>query len=155
MNIQINPNPYVLPEGVDKFNYREVPNFWNGTHPLDAELKALSALVPMTGEADGAAVEVFRLAQNLYFDLWNNGAGNESRWNVRSQFAVAAMDAFSSIKGANIDLELNHRLCKVLLSMDVEEYFPINETETQYLVEVFMTDVVYYVTQYIKLNEQH
>lgn len=52
-------------------------SYWKNNGRHEEASNNLQALVPAQGEAKkGSPLELFRVAGNAYYDLWNNGMGN-------------------------------------------------------------------------------
>lgn len=83
---------------------RDMPeqSYWNHNGRHEEASKNLQALVPAKGEATlGSPIELFRLAANCYYDLYNNGMCNapqrltpliEALENYRSKGILATQD---------------------------------------------------------------
>lgn len=143
-----------MPAGAEIFNYQEHVNFWNSDHPLAAEAKKLSQKVPMSGESDEPVIEVFRLAQNLYYDLYNNGGGNQCRFDIYDEFKAAVNNAFGNaamfdapVPCEDGSIHIMSTFHDVWMSMSHKSWFPKNEANTLLLAEKFMTEVVYYASE--------
>jgi len=54
--------------------------YWNRKGLFQSTVSDIQDLVPSQGESDKPLIEIFRLLQNAYYDLYNNGGGNEIRW---------------------------------------------------------------------------
>ena len=58
-------------------------SYWNGTGTHQALIDSLRALIPVSGSVPhvrrNRALERFRRASNVYYDIFNNGLCNRSR----------------------------------------------------------------------------
>ncbi|WP_425263299.1 hypothetical protein [Vibrio owensii] len=73
--------------------YRKVLTGWTNTG-LYAELNnAIDELIPKTGKSDLEAVNAFMVVNEMYYDHFNNGGGNEGRWGNNVEFRKHLKDA--------------------------------------------------------------
>ena len=116
-------------------------SFWCDNHPLTAVSDKLISQIPRHGEAKNKNIEVLRLANNCYRDLYNNGGGNEGRWEVREQLVSAASEALNE-EACNAVIKSFDQLTKKMTT----RWFPRKEERRAYqAMEVFMTNVTYAV----------
>lgn len=69
-----------------------ISTYWNSKGSFPKLVEKLGALVPRTGSIPGnknPALEKFRVAQNCYYDLYNNGLCNRKR-EFRNVFGFAS-----------------------------------------------------------------
>lgn len=55
-------------------------SYWEGKGKYQEEIKLLRSLIPSRGKCDNPSLEVFCVVQGAYYDAYNNGACNPSRW---------------------------------------------------------------------------
>jgi len=145
-----------MPAGMDVYNYQKAKNFWWGDNALQAEFDALKSLVPFSGNADEPEIDMFRLAHNLYYDLYNNGGGHDHRFDIGSSLNSVVNAVFNNFNGSGHEkagVRILMAFHDVWMSMDRTEWFPKNDQATQLLVEVFMTEVVYAASEHRKLSQ--
>ncbi len=51
-------------------------SYWSSNGKYQADADQISKDVPAEGHAQNVAVELFRCAQNVYYEIYNNGGGN-------------------------------------------------------------------------------
>jgi len=51
-------------------------SYWNENGLYQAQSDQISKDVPASGHAQNVAVELYRCAQNVYYEIYNNGGGN-------------------------------------------------------------------------------
>jgi len=51
-------------------------SYWTGNGKYQTELENLSRYIPQMGQAADQKIEVLRIAQNIYYDINNNGGVN-------------------------------------------------------------------------------
>lgn len=66
-------------------------SFWGSTHPMSPMVDALNRLIPAIGACSDAkgenkALDAFRVASNLYYDVFNNGGLNYTPAQIRAVF---------------------------------------------------------------------
>jgi hypothetical protein len=154
----VNQETYTMPEGEDKksYNYRVMPNFWYGSQSDDkmAKLRELSKLSFDVEAGEDAGLDIIRMASNVNYDLYNNGGGNGCYWTISSEMKSAVNAIFNQYGGDGY-LETGNRILNAFSdlvdSMD-EEWFPLNKNKTHFLMEVFMTEIVYAVGKHMELK---
>ena len=80
--------------------------FWD-THTLDDLVEAVNKELPVSGASDIPELEEWRLAQNLFYDIYNNGGANAidlAGSNSKEQFGVGKARA-SQLRGSPEELE--------------------------------------------------
>tara|TARA_B100000749_G_C18446872_1_gene474634 strand:+ start:789 stop:1250 length:462 start_codon:yes stop_codon:yes gene_type:complete len=135
-------NPFLtsVPAFDEKKDYLKC-SFWCDNHPLTAVSDKLSSQIPANGEAKSKNIEVLRLATNCYHDLYNNGGGNERRWEVRDQLVSVANEALDK-DACDAVIKSFDQLTKKMTA----RWFPRKEERNAFkAMEVFMTNVVYTV----------
>lgn len=138
-----NQNPFLsaVPAFESKHDYNQC-SFWCENHPLSAVADKLTAMVPHSGCADDVVVEVYRLAQNCYYDLYNNGGGNTGRWRMKRELKSAMRKAFTpeayteTLKSYEALMKEMNRNC-----------FPMLDVLAFRRMELFFTNVTYYCAQ--------
>jgi hypothetical protein len=70
---------------------KEMGNYWNGTGRFEDLGKRLDKMVPAQGECDKhhGRLERYRKMCNAYYDLFNNGGGNNEHTRVSYYFPKA------------------------------------------------------------------
>lgn len=155
----VNPETYAMPEGEDKksYNYQVMPSFWweSQSDEKMAKLRELGKLSFDVEAGEDAAMDIIRMANNVYYELYNNGGGNECYWTISSKMKLAVNAIFNQY-GGNGYLETGNRILNafndLIDSMDKQNWFPLNKNKTHFLMEVFMTEVVYAVGKHIELK---
>ena len=71
-------------------------SYWNNEGKYEAEAQALQELVPSAGRADTHKGEIFRAATKIYYDLHNNGWGND--WRAQAWFLIMNIQFDEEIK---------------------------------------------------------
>ena len=51
-------------------------SYWNDNGLYQAQSAQITKDVPASGHAENIAVELYRCAQNVYYEIYNNGGGN-------------------------------------------------------------------------------
>jgi len=80
-------------------------NYWNNQGRYQSLADRLAKLIPSMGEVENAEqrpeLERFRLAQNYYYDIFNNGVCNyeEEIWEM---FRVTPEDAYNDADEENL-----------------------------------------------------
>lgn len=64
--------------------------YWDNDGPLEKEAAELGSEVGPSGPADTYRGEIFRAAQKIYYDYYNNGFGND--WRAPAMFLMNHVD---------------------------------------------------------------
>lgn len=67
-------------------------SYWEGKGKYQKEVERLRALIPSLGKCNNPSLEALRVVQNAYYDAYNNGACNPSRWECLKQFVPDLLD---------------------------------------------------------------
>lgn len=129
----------------ERFDYRVHKNFWSLNHPLHDVLVELLKLTPATTSCPNPHNSVLQFINNIYYDLYNNGGGNASRWIITTPFKKCIRRA--KLPKEEI-LSLENRLSEVFVFVGKGKNFgwprPGCETDLKEAVESLLTDVVYF-----------
>ena len=125
----------ILSESIATIERLSEGRYWDNKGAYENEAKELSELVPPSGPSKTLRGEIFRAAQKIYYDYYNNGFGND--WPAPAQFLmnnvklppqVVSMlqDHAMGIMGNGIDTEIES-----MLSTTIEQiYTATDKTNT-------------------------
>lgn len=83
--------------------------YWNSKGKYQAESDILAKLVPTEGSSQFTDIELYRIATNIYYDIFNNGGGN---------LDGARNDQFKILEGYGFDMPI---LNKIIEAQEMED----------------------------------
>jgi len=156
-NINIELNPFTnVP--CDYFDWQtKSQTFWNKKNPLcgiDDELNDLiDGEIAEHGEIITPVYKAQALLNVMYFDLYNNGGGNASRWSITKPWKKKLTEAGFS---PEVKRHLAARLSKVFTYMCRGRNFGWVQdgcdTSIKIAMEALITDMVYFSAKKLNLE---
>lgn len=135
-------NPFIafVPEFALVGDYNQC-SFWAGNHPLSKAYTAILQDTSRSKVSGDSLLNAFVLVGNCYYDLYNNGGGNASRWTIRTALRKATKSLSKEVQSAIMDAQDDVRN-----SMNAK-WFPCYAPHAHRMMERLMTHVVYVIVK--------
>lgn len=125
---------------------KKYKTYWDNNGKYNDLVKEIDKKVPDEGASNDNVVEIFRLLQNAYYDLYNNGGGNEHKWN----FVEPIKNLLNNVSYDKKEKFLG-KVVKFRASMTKYDAFPINEKKAYKKAEKAINS---FCKMYLHLNKQ-
>ena len=118
-------------------------SYWNENGLYQSQSDQISKDVPANGHAENVAVELYRCAQNVYYEIYNNGGGNmgcDAYQNNSHEFSKNTQLKYISSFGIDTS-EIDDVVAKMVEEYERErEYDDYDDSESEAMVKELWKD---------------